>query len=72
MVCEKEVVFVPKSGQIIVKTDRVISLYKTDTPTAKSDMSKWEKSELEKGIDWNYSAEYSWWNEDKIDRKVSV
>ena len=37
---EKEVGFVPKSGKIVVKINGVISSYKTDTPTAKSNMSQ--------------------------------
>ena len=48
---KKEVVFVPKSGQIVVKFDRLTSSYKTGRPTAKSDISQKEKSELEKDID---------------------
>ena len=51
MVYEEEVVFVPKCGQVFVKIDGVTSLYKTDTPAAKSDISQKGKSELEKGID---------------------
>ena len=51
LVYEKEVVFVPKSGEVVVKIDGVTSSYKTDKPAAKSDMSQKEKSELEKGID---------------------
>ena len=48
---EKEVVFVPRNGKIVVKVNGVTSSYKTDTPTAKSNMSQKEKSELKKGID---------------------
>ena len=48
---EKEAGFVPKSGKIVVKINGVISSYKTDTPTAKSNMSQIKKSELKKGID---------------------
>ena len=51
LVYEEEFVFVPKCGQVFVKIDGVISLYKTDTPVAKSDISQKGKSELEKGID---------------------
>ena len=51
LVYEKEVVFVPKSGQIVVRVDGLTSSYKTDRPAAKSDISLKEKSELEKGID---------------------
>ena len=51
LVYEEEVVFVPKCGQVFVKIDGVTSLYKTDTPVAKSDISQKGKSELEKGID---------------------
>ena len=35
---KKEVVFVPKRGKKVVKINRVTSSYKTDTPTAKSNM----------------------------------
>ena len=42
LVYEKEVVFVPKKGQIIVKIDGLASSYKTDRPRAKSDMSQKE------------------------------
>ena len=70
MVYEKEVLLVPKSGTIVVKINGVTSSYKTDTPMVKSDMSQNEKSELEKGTDWIYCAEYYWRNKDKIDRKV--
>ena len=48
---EKEVVFVPRNGHIVVKVNGVISSYKTDTPTAKSNMSQNENSELKKSID---------------------
>ena len=51
LVYEEEFVFVPKCGQVFVKIDGVTSLYKTDTPVAKSDISQKGKSELEKGID---------------------
>ena len=47
---EKEVVFVPKNGKIVVKVNGVTLSYKTDTPKAKSNMSQKEKSELKKGI----------------------
>ena len=50
-VYEKEFVFVPKSGKIVLKINGVSSSYKTNTPTAKSDMSQKEKSELEKEVD---------------------
>ena len=56
LVYEKEVAFVPKSGQIVVKVDGLTLSYKTDRPTAKSDISLEEKSKLEKGIDWIYYA----------------
>ena len=48
---EKEAVFVPKSEKIVAKIYEVTSSYKPDTPTAKSDLSQKEKSELRKGID---------------------
>ena len=48
----------------------VTSSYKTDTPTAKSDMLQKEKSELEKGINWIYCVEYYWLNKDKVGREV--
>ena len=51
LVYEEEFVFVPKCGQVFVKIAGVTSLYKTDTPVAKSDISQKGKSELEKGID---------------------
>ena len=50
-VYKKEAVFVLKSGKIVVKINGVTSQYKTDIPTAKSDMSLKEKPELGKGID---------------------
>ena len=49
-VCEKEAVFVPKSEKIVAKINGITSSYKVGTPTAKSDMSQKEKSELQKGI----------------------
>ena len=48
---KKEVLFVPKNGKAVVKVNGVTSSYKTDTPTAKSNISQKEKSELKKGID---------------------
>ena len=36
---EKVASFVPKSGKIVEKINGVISSYKTDTPTAKSNIS---------------------------------
>ena len=72
MIYEKEVAFVPKSGRAAVTINGVNSSYKTDTATAKFDMSQKEKSELEKGIDWINCVEYYWRNKDKGDRKVSV
>ena len=48
---EREAGCAPKSGKIVVKINGVISSYKTDTPTAKSNMSQKKKSELKKGID---------------------
>ena len=59
LVYEKEIVSVPKSGQIIVKIDRVASSYKTDTPTTNSDKPWKESFELKKGINCIYCAEYS-------------
>ena len=53
------IVFVIKNWHLIVKIDGVTSSYKTDTPTAKSDMSQNKKSELEKDIDCIYCAKYS-------------
>ena len=50
LIYEKEVVFATKSAQIVVKIDGITTLYKAGTPTSKSDMSRKEKSELEKGI----------------------
>ena len=50
LIYEKEVVFVPKSANCVVKIDGITTLYKAGTPTSKSDMSQKEKSELEKGI----------------------
>ena len=50
LVYKKEAVFVPKSGQIVVKINGVNSSCKTGKSAAKSDMSQKEKSELEKGI----------------------
>ena len=50
-VCEKEAVFVVKSAKIVAKINGIISSHKVGTPTAKSDMSQKEKSELQKGID---------------------
>ena len=43
--------FCTQSGQTVVKVDGSTSSYKTDRPTAKSDISQKEKSELEKGVD---------------------
>ena len=50
-VCEKEAVFVPQSGKIVAKINGITSSHKVRTPTAKSDMSQKEKSELQEGID---------------------
>ena len=50
-VYEKEVAFVPRSGKIVGKINRVTSSYETDILTAKSNMSQEKKSELKKGID---------------------
>ena len=72
MIYEKEVVFVPKSGKIIVKINGVNSSYETDTPAAKFDTLQNEKSEWEKGIVWIYCVKYYWQNKDKGDRKVSA
>ena len=48
---EKGIVLVPKSEKIVAKINEVTSWYKTDTPTAKSNMSQKGKSELKKGVD---------------------
>ena len=72
LICEKEVVLVPRSGKTAVTINGVNSSHKTDTATAKFDMSQKEKSELEKGIDWINCVEYYWRDKDKGDRKVSV
>ena len=50
-VCEKEAVFVPKSEKIVAKINGITSSYKVGTPTAKSDMSQKEKSELQKDFE---------------------
>ena len=54
---KKEVLFVPKSGKIVIKINGVTSSYKTDTPAAKSNMSQREKSELKKGIELIYCVQ---------------
>ena len=71
-VYEKEAVFETKSGKVVAKFNGVTSSYNADAPTAKSDMSQKEKSELQKGIGWIHCAEYYWRDKDKVDRKVSV
>ena len=38
LIYEKEFVFVPKSAQIVVIIDGINTLYKTGTPTSKSNM----------------------------------
>ena len=71
-VYEKAAVFVPKSGKIFIKIKGVTSLYKADTPIAKSDISQKEKSELPKGIGWIHCVQYCSRNKDKVDWKISA
>ena len=58
LVYEKEVVFVPKSGKIVVKVNRVTSWYKEDTPTPKSDMSQKKKIRIRERYCLNLFVEY--------------